>query len=126
MSHTVISAFATVDDASNAVSDLEDLGYNPKELTIMMKEQVPIAGESNAAEDTAVGIASGATTGALAGGLIGGLMGLGLSKEDATIYETAIKEGGVVVAVPAKDGQEGQVSDILEEHHAHQTRMIAS
>lgn len=45
---------------------------------------------------------TGAGAGGLAGGLIGGLIGSGIPKEHAIIYETAIKEGGIVLGVVPK------------------------
>lgn len=42
---------------------------------------------------------TGAGAGGLAGGLIGGLIGAGIPKEHAVIYESAIKDGGIVVGV---------------------------
>jgi hypothetical protein len=45
---------------------------------------------------------TGAGAGGLTGGLIGGLIGSGIPKEHAAIYETAIKEGGIVVGVIPK------------------------
>ncbi|MGH7549578.1 MAG: hypothetical protein ACREMD_00160 [Gemmatimonadota bacterium] len=42
---------------------------------------------------------AGAGAGGLTGGLIGGLVGAGMTKERATVYKTAIEEGGVVLAV---------------------------
>jgi hypothetical protein len=42
---------------------------------------------------------TGAGAGGLTGGLIGGLIGAGISKEHAKVYETSIKEGGIVVGV---------------------------
>jgi hypothetical protein len=42
---------------------------------------------------------TGAGAGGLTGGLIGGLIGAGISKETAKVYETSIKEGGIVVGV---------------------------
>lgn len=45
---------------------------------------------------------AGAGAGGLAGGLVGGLVGAGIPKEKATLYETSIKEGGIVVGVIPK------------------------
>ncbi len=61
---------------------------------------------------------SGAVTGALAGGLIGGLTSLGLTEEEATTYERVVKEGGVALAVPLKNDDDGEARDVLEENNA--------
>lgn len=46
---------------------------------------------------------AGAGAGGIAGGLIGALAGAGMSEDRARIYETAIKEGGVVMTVEPRD-----------------------
>jgi hypothetical protein len=42
---------------------------------------------------------AGAGAGGLTGGLIGGLIGYGIPEERARIYESGLKEGGIVLAV---------------------------
>ena len=66
---------------------------------------------------------SGAATGALAGGLIGALTGLGVSKEDAEVYEKRVTEGGVLVAVPAETSNV-EAGGILSNHGAEQVRTV--
>lgn len=67
---------------------------------------------------------SGATTGVLAGGLIGALMGIGVSREDAADYEEQIKQGGILIAVPAQPGREDEVVGILEDNNAGKIRSV--
>lgn len=67
---------------------------------------------------------TGVATGALAGGLIGALMGLGLPEQEARVYETKIKEGGILIAVPARGEHIDIARDILEEYNATQIRTI--
>jgi uncharacterized membrane protein len=67
---------------------------------------------------------SGAVTGAVAGGLIGALVNLGVPEESAKYYDTTINEGGVVVAVPARDGDVSEAKMVLEEHHAMQVTTV--
>lgn len=175
MARTFIAAFSNISHAEEAISDLRSAGYNPKEMTIMMKDQEAVQEVANdTGASTAEGIVSGATTGgviggltgllvgvgaiaipgigpflaagplvtalgltgaaattvsgatsgAIAGGLIGGLMGLGLSQDEAQVYETVIKEGGVVIAVPAQDDTDTTASDILDQHGADQVRTV--
>lgn len=75
---------------------------------------------------TAAITVSAAATGAVAGGLLGALMGLGLPEEDARIYEERIREGGILLAVPATSGRVGQVIDILEDNGADQIRSVSN
>ena len=67
---------------------------------------------------------SGATTGALAGGLVGALVGLGVPEEDATVYESRIKEGGVLLAVPIREGSTREARAILEDNGADTVRSL--
>lgn len=175
MVRTIIAAFGDVESAGSAINELRSAGYNPKEMTIMMKDQeavkqvadnvgasttegivsgvttggmlgglagllvgvgiltIPGVGPFLAAGPlvTALGLTgaaattvSGATSGAIAGGLIGGLMGLGLSQDEAIVYETTIKEGGVVVAVPSRDDEGIEVIDVLERNGASQIKQV--
>jgi len=50
---------------------------------------------------------AGAGAGGIAGGLIGALVGSGIPKEDAEVYEGALKKGGIVVGVVPKTEEEG-------------------
>lgn len=63
---------------------------------------------------------SGAVTGAVAGGLVGALIGLGVPEETARLYETSIKEGGIVLAVPVDDGTEETAMSTLRKFGATQ------
>jgi hypothetical protein len=68
---------------------------------------------------------SGAATGALAGGLLGALTGLGLSEEDARLYESRVKEGAILIAVPARTDEERDVEVILENYGAESIKSVA-
>lgn len=174
MQSTIIAAFNSVESAENAIHELKTKGFDPKEISIMMKERdevenvsdttgakaasgaisgattggligglagmlvgvgaitIPGIGPFLAAGPlaTALGLTgaaaatiSGATTGAVAGGLIGTLMSLGLSQEQAATYETTIKQGGIVVAVPAHEGEADLVTTVLENNNASQVQI---
>lgn len=70
---------------------------------------------------------SGAATGAVAGGLIGALTStFGISERDAREYETRINEGGILVAVPAKEGDDAEVRSIISNFDADGIRIIDS
>lgn len=65
---------------------------------------------------------SGAVTGALAGGLVGALVSLGIPEEDAQVYEEHIKQGGILVAVPAGSREPSEVKEILRDNNAERVR----
>lgn len=67
---------------------------------------------------------SGAATGALAGGLVGALVGLGLSEDDARVYEEKIKSGGVLLAVPTLGEEAKGPEQILRDHGAESIRTV--
>lgn len=69
---------------------------------------------------------SGAITGALAGGLIGALGSLGLSEEDARMYERRVREGGILLAVPVRENNQDDVRRILEENNADQIKVVSA
>lgn len=46
---------------------------------------------------------AGAGAGGMTGGIVGGLVGAGMSKDRATVYKTAIEEGGIVLAVEPRN-----------------------
>lgn len=64
--------------------------------------------------------AAGAMTGAAAGGLVGALTGLGVSKEDATMYEQHVKSGDVVVT--AQSSEATGVRNVLSKFGAEEIR----
>lgn len=67
---------------------------------------------------------SGAATGAVTGGLLGGFMGLGLPEEEAREYESRIKEGDILIAVPVSEGNESYVREVLYGCNADRVRVI--
>lgn len=64
--------------------------------------------------------AAGAMTGLVAGGLVGGLAGLGVSKEDATLYEERVKRGGILLT--ARSMNAAGVMDIFKKYNAEEIR----
>jgi hypothetical protein len=79
----------------------------------------PIAtalGLSGAAATTA----AGALTGAAAGGLVGALTGLGVDKDQATVYEERVKNGDVLVTVHTSSPE--QASEVLSNHGADEVK----
>ncbi len=69
--------------------------------------------------------ATGALTGALAGGLVGALVSLGIPEEDARVYEEHVKEGGILIAVPAGNRDSTEVKEILKDNNAERIRSFS-
>lgn len=173
MAKMVIGVFSESEEAENAISELEKKDYNPKDISIIMKEREggkKLAKKSGAdvtsktvSDATTGGVigalagmlvaagvvpgigalfiggplvaalglggaaattVSGAATGVLAGGVIGVLRGLGIATKDAAAYENSIKEGGILIAVPAFHGAESEVLDILDKYGADKIRSV--
>jgi hypothetical protein len=170
---TVIGIFEDREDLEDAIDVLREEGYDPKDVSIIMKD----TGEENIVEDNtglrvtngalsgvatgtilggiaglvasavlpglgaffiggpiaaSLGLAgaaattlSGAATGAVAGGLLGALVGLGLTEEEARVYEDRVNEGAILVAVPARADEEDQVEDILYDNNATDIKVVS-
>lgn len=70
---TVLGVFASRDDAEEAIQQLESRGYNPKNMSILMKDHGKarvVSGDTDAG-DVATGAVGGAGTGAILGGMAG-------------------------------------------------------
>lgn len=173
MASTVIALFDNRQDVENAIDDLKSEGFNPKDISIAMKdtrEAESVAEETGAGAvqgaasgattgailgglagllastvipglgalfiggplAAALGLSgaaattvSGAATGAVAGGLVGALTGMGISRDDAVRYESRVKEGGILVAVPT-EGEGSRVETILRNYNASDIRTVTS
>lgn len=174
MTKTVLGIFSDRVNAEEAIGNLEEAGYNPKDISIVMKDKSEgekLASNTGAdvAEGTVAGVtsgailgglagllasfaipglgaffiggpiaaalgltgaaattASGAATGALAGGLLGALTGLGLSDDDARAYEDRVKQGGILLAIPARSGEEAEIESMLSECGADDIKSVTS
>lgn len=169
MTRLILSVFRHKKEAEAAIDHLERRGYDPKDLSIVMKDE---RGREELARDTGANVAGGAVsgattgaviggiaglligvgaiaipgigailiggplaaalgltgaaaitaegaiTGALAGGLIGGLISLGVPREHAEVYERRVREGHILLVVPAFEDEKDEVMDILHEHGA--------
>lgn len=73
MAKTVFGLFHDSTDAEYAVDELRDEGYNPKDISIIMRD---MSGASEIRESTGASVAGGAVSGAAAGGVLGGLVGM--------------------------------------------------
>lgn len=73
MAKAVIAIFKTQDAAAHAVDEFKEMGYDPKEISVIMKDT---KATGTVSQGTGENIAAGATSGALTGGVIGALAGL--------------------------------------------------
>jgi hypothetical protein len=73
MARMVLGVFSEKLDAEDAIQELEDHGFNPKDMSIIMKDRAE--GEAFA-QNTGTNVAEGALTGATTGGVLGALAGL--------------------------------------------------
>lgn len=73
MSKTLIGIFTQREDAEDAIKELEDSGYNPKDISIVMKDS-RVASEIS--DSTGASTGEAAAGGAVTGAVIGGLAGL--------------------------------------------------
>ncbi len=77
-SQTVIGIFADKFDAQAAVDELHEIGFNPKDVSVVVKDGVKSSATSGAkGGSVAEGAVSGAATGGVLGGLAGLLIGIG-------------------------------------------------
>ncbi len=82
---------------------------------LMAAGTIAIPGLNLVVTGALAGALAGLATGATAGGLLGGLIGAGISEHEAKIYEKDIKNGAILIAVKAKDGdQKKRVKEIFE------------
>lgn len=73
MKDVVLGLFSEQSDAENAINELKDLGYNYKDISIVMRDR---EGRERLKEDTGAGVTEGAVSGAATGGVLGGIAGL--------------------------------------------------
>lgn len=71
--NTVIGVFSEPDDAEQLIDRLEEKGYNPKEISIVVRQGTKFHKDSGSKGGA---VASGTVSGAATGGVIGGLAGL--------------------------------------------------
>ncbi len=173
---TILGVFLDRMSADSAIERLENLGYDPKDISIIVKDGSHIqeirgskggtAASTMVTGATAGGViggltglliglgaltipgvgafliggpiaaalgltgaaasaVSGATTGILAGGLVGGLVGLGIPEDVARVYEEHVREGAILLAVPARTTQDiNKVREIFTDYDAQQVRAI--
>ncbi|WP_407074352.1 general stress protein [Paenibacillus lacisoli] len=67
-------------------------------------------------------VLTGAAVGAGAGGLVGGLVGLGIPEDEASVYDTNVSEGKILVLVDADEGLSTQVQNLFRTNGAMNTQ----
>jgi hypothetical protein len=65
------------------------------------------------------GIIGGAAIGGAAGGVAGALTGMGVSEDEAEVYEEEFRAGRSIVSVQPEEGNQAEVRTILERHGAY-------
>lgn len=78
---------------------------------------IPGIGPLLAAGPIAAALA-GIAVGATSGGLVGGLIGLGISEDDAKLYDEHVGSGRVLVIVDAEDSQRSEAEEMFRSHYA--------
>lgn len=75
---TIIGIFQDRFDAETAVDELEEMGFNPKDVSVVVKDGAVVTQNSGSkGGSVAEGAVSGAATGGVLGGLAGLLIGIG-------------------------------------------------
>ena len=55
---------------------------------------------------------------------MGALTGLGLSEDEARLYEESVNAGKILIAVPVQNESEKEVEGLLRAHYADQIKSI--
>lgn len=94
--NTVIGIFSDKQQAEEAINNLEIKGYNPKDLSLIVRDNI----RSEEAGSKGGSITEGALSGAAAGGVLGGLAGLMIGLGTVSIPGVgALLVGGPIAAV---------------------------
>jgi hypothetical protein len=66
---------------------------------------------------------AGAGAGAVTGGVIGALIGAGIPEYRAKVYEAGLREGGILIGVEAREGEDiDKLEQFMEDIGAHHVR----
>ena len=81
---------------------------------------IAIPGLNVVVAGAAISALAGLGAGAATGGLIGALVGAGIPEHEAKLYEDALKEGSILLAIEAEDNdQKDKIKEILEREDAY-------
>jgi hypothetical protein len=75
MDKIVVGTFSDQEHADMALSELDGLGFEPNDISVIVKESINRSGGIEV-KDKSANVKSGAVTGATTGGLLGGVAGL--------------------------------------------------
>ncbi|HTV72296.1 MAG TPA: hypothetical protein VME66_01135 [Candidatus Acidoferrales bacterium] len=156
MARFITGVFHDRAEAERTVEELEDLGYERSEISVITNEapngSITGTKERQVATDATIGATYGGALGAIlagvaatgtivatggaaapliagpaaaalaglgaggaAGGVIGALVGVGIPEDHAKHYERELAEGGLIIGVTARPGDEPNVRAILED-----------
>lgn len=119
MSTITSEVFSSRQNAELAIIDLKKAGVSDSEISCMYADSQGDMQDGQTEEKVGSGAVAGAATGAAAGGLIGALSNLGISAEDAEMYEKQIAQGGALVISTADDVD---AMELFESHNATEIR----
>lgn len=106
METITLGLFHSQESAENAINELGRNGISLKNISIVMSDQITA---KVVCENT--------------GAILCGLIGLSLPQEDASIYESNIKTGGILLSIPTPDVSE-TIRKILEKNNGSQIRSV--
>jgi len=69
---------------------------------------------------------AGGGAGAITGGLVGGLVGLGIPEQNASVYNKALQEGGVVMSVVADSTNVREIENLMLNHSGEEVACTTS
>jgi hypothetical protein len=131
--------------AESAVDAILKRGYAREDISVLMSDatrtkEFAVQAKSHAADGAGIGGAiaavgstillpglnlviagpiaaalAGAGAGAVTGGVIGALVGAGIPEYRAKVYETGLREGGILIGVEARSDEEVDVLESLLE-----------
>ena len=106
METITLGLFHSQESAENAINELSENGIALKNISIVMSDQITA---KEVCENT--------------GAILCALIGLSLPKEDASIYESDIQSGGILLSIPTPDISE-TIRKILESNNASQVKSV--
>lgn len=108
------SSFRDRESAERPYNATAARGYKNDEIHVLMSDETrkglfTTDGEKTDMGNKALqGAGGGGAVGATAGGLVGLLVGAGISEERAKVYETELKEGGIVLGVKPRHDEDAR------------------
>ena len=110
MEKTVVGIFTDTHHAEEALEELQNAGIANSDISYAYATENKVVIEEGDGTKAGEGAVEGVGTGAI----LGGLAGLGVSDDEAKVYEKRIKSGAVLVAT--KTANPTLVKDIFSKH----------